>query len=360
MKLCAFSGTIFKAGFFCRGGYFMSILVTGGTGFIGSHTCVELLEAGYDLVVFDNFTNSKPSVIDKIVDITGKGFKFYHADMADKKSLERIFSENDIDCVIHFAGYKAVGESVEKPLMYYQNNITGTLNLLETMSGHNVKRIVFSSSATVYGIPKSVPITEDEPLSVTNPYGRTKLMIEDILRDLYVSDNSWAIILLRYFNPVGGHPSGLLCEDPNGIPNNLMPRILDTAFGKQDKINVFGNDYPTVDGTGVRDYIHVLDLAKGHVKAVERIMRVNDIQAINLGTGRGYSVLELIRTFEEVNNVKIPVEFAPRRPGDVAECYADTRKAFEMLGWKAELGVTEMCRDSYKARLMLEHGCDEK
>ena len=348
----------FRRSRFPPGRFFMSILVTGGTGFIGSHTCVELLNAGYDLVVFDNFYNSKPSVIDKIVDITGKGFKFYHADMTDKDSLDRIFSENVIDCVIHFAGYKAVGESVEKPLMYYQNNISGTLNLLETMSEHNVKKIVFSSSATVYGIPEHVPITEDEPLSVTNPYGRTKLIIEDILRDLYVSDSSWSVILLRYFNPVGGHPSGLLCEDPNGIPNNLMPRILDTAFGKQDKILVFGNDYPTVDGTGVRDYIHVLDLAKGHVKAVERIMRVNEIQAVNLGTGKGYSVLELIRTFEAVNNISLPVEFAPRRPGDVAECYADTRKAYEMLGWKAERGIAEMCRDSYRARLMLDHGSD--
>ncbi|MBO4327635.1 MAG: UDP-glucose 4-epimerase GalE [Clostridia bacterium] len=336
----------------------MSILVTGGTGFIGSHTCVELLEAGYDLVVFDNFSNSKPSVIDKIADISGRGFKFYHTDMNDKNALKRIFADNQIECVIHFAGYKAVGESVEKPLMYYQNNITGTLNLLEAMTDAGVKKIVFSSSATVYGVPRKVPITEDEPLSVTNPYGRTKLMIEDILRDLYVSDDSWSIIMLRYFNPVGGHESGLLCEDPNGIPNNLMPRILDTVFGKQEKMQVFGNDYPTVDGTGVRDYIHVQDLAKGHVKAVERLMRVNEIQAINLGTGRGYSVLELIKTFEQVNNVSIPVEFSPRRPGDVAECFADTKKAYDLLGWKAELGVSEMCRDSYKARLMLMQGSD--
>ena len=331
----------------------MTILVTGGTGFIGSHTCVQLLEAGYDLVVFDDFSNSKPGVIDKIVDITGRGFKFYHADMCDTAAMDRIFSENKIDCVIHFAGYKAVGESVEKPLMYYRNNITGTLILLDAMSRYDVKKIIFSSSATVYGVPKKVPITEDEPLSVTNPYGRTKLMIEDILRDLYVSDNAWSIILLRYFNPVGGHPSGLLCEDPNGIPNNLMPRILDTVFGKQDKLHIFGNDYPTVDGTGVRDYIHVQDLAAGHVKAIDRIMNTIGIEAINLGTGRGYSVLELVRTFEAVNNVTIPVEFSPRRPGDVAECFADTKKAYEMLGWKAELGIAEMCRDSYNARLKL-------
>ena len=337
----------------------MSILVTGGTGFIGSHTCVELLEAGYDLVVFDNFYNSKPSVLDSIVDITGKGFKFYHSDMNDIDDLDRIFSDNDIDCVIHFAGFKAVGESVEKPLMYYSNNITGTLNLLNVMKDHNVKKLVFSSSATVYGVPKKVPLTEDMPLSVTNPYGRTKLMIEDILRDLCVSDPEWSVLLLRYFNPVGGHKSGLLCEDPNGIPNNLMPRILDTAFGIQEKLTVFGNDYNTVDGTGVRDYIHVTDLAKGHVNAARKLDTFRGIEAVNLGTGRGYSVLELIKTFERVNNVTVPYEFAPRRPGDVAECYADTKKAFEFLGWKAELGIEDMCRDSYVARVNHSGRSDE-
>ncbi len=338
----------------------MSILVTGGTGFIGSHTCVELLEAGYDLVVFDNFYNSKPSVLDSIVDITGKGFKFYHSDMNDIGDLEKIFSDNDIDCVIHFAGFKAVGESVEKPLMYYSNNITGTLNLLNVMKDHNVKKLVFSSSATVYGVPKKVPLTEDMPLSVTNPYGRTKLMIEDILRDLCVSDPEWSVLLLRYFNPVGGHKSGLLCEDPNGIPNNLMPRILDTAFGIQEKLTVFGNDYDTVDGTGVRDYIHVTDLAKGHVNAARKLDAFRGIEAVNLGTGRGYSVLELIKTFERVNNVSVPFEFAPRRPGDVAECYADTKKAYDFLGWKAELGIEDMCRDSYVARVNHSGRSDEE
>ena len=338
----------------------MNILVTGGTGFIGSHTCVELLEAGFGLVVFDNFNNSKPSVIDSIYDITGKGFRFYHSDMNDYNEIDKIFSENEIDCVIHFAGYKAVGESVEKPLMYYRNNISGTLNLLQAMSSHNVKKLVFSSSATVYGKPETVPITEDAPLSVTNPYGRTKLMIEYILRDLCVSDPDWTVLLLRYFNPVGAHKSGKLCEDPNGVPNNIMPRILDTAFGKQDKLLIFGNDYDTKDGTGVRDFIHVVDLAKGHVNAAKKVLDFKGIEAVNLGTGRGYSVLELIHTFERVNGVKVPFEFSKRRPGDVAECYADTSKAGRFLGWKAELGIDEMCRDSYIARKNLNGGHAER
>ena len=329
----------------------MSILVTGGSGFIGSHTCVELLNAGYDLVVFDNFYNSKPSVIERVERIAGRKLRFYCADMLDTAALEHIFSENSIDSVIHFAGYKAVGESVEKPLMYYNNNIVGTLNLLDVMRRNGVKKLVFSSSATVYGNPRKVPITEDEPLSVTNPYGRTKLIIEDILRDLYISDNSWSIFLLRYFNPVGGHQSGLLCEDPNGIPNNIMPRILDTAFGKLERMTVFGADYPTPDGTGVRDYIHVVDLARGHVKAVEHLDDGCFIEAVNLGTGRGYSVLELIKSFEKVNNVRIPYIVTDRRPGDIAECYADPSKAAELLGFRAEYGIEEMCRDSYVARL---------
>jgi len=331
----------------------MSILVTGAAGYIGSHTCVELIEAGYSIVGFDNFYNSKRTVPDKIAQITGRGdmLKFYDADMKDPAQLERIFNENPIDAVIHFAGYKAVGESVEKPLMYFDNNIGGTLNLLHCMQKHGVKKLVFSSSATVYGTPERVPITEDFPLSVTNPYGRTKLMIEDILRDLFVSDNSWSIMLLRYFNPVGAHESGLICENPNGIPNNIMPRLIDTALGKMDKMTVYGDDYPTKDGTGVRDYIHVVDLARGHIKAVEALERGAFIEPVNLGTGTGYSVLELIHTFERVNSVKIPYVITERRHGDVAECYADTGKAAKLLGWKAELGLDEMCRSSYTARL---------
>ncbi len=329
----------------------MKILVTGGAGFIGSHTCVELLESGYDLVVFDNFYNSKPSVLERIEKIAGRKLKFYEADMTSLASMNRIFDENDIDAVIHFAGYKAVGESVEKPLLYYDNNITGTLNLLKVMRAHGVKKLVFSSSATVYGDPEKVPITEDQPLSVTNPYGRTKLIIEDILRDLYASDGEWSIIMLRYFNPVGGHPSGLLCEDPNGIPNNIMPRIIDTALGRIKNMTVFGDDYPTADGTGVRDYIHVVDLAKGHVKAVGFLCSGHFAEEINLGTGRGYSVLELIRTFEKVNNVSIPYIVTERRHGDIAECYADTSKAFRLLGFKALHGIEDMCRDSYNARI---------
>lgn len=327
----------------------MRILVTGGTGFIGSHTCVELLDAGYDIVVFDNFYNSKPEVIDTIQTITGKSFPFYEMDMMDKAAMYALFDKHDIDAVIHFAGYKAVGESVEKPLMYYQNNLIGTMNLLEAMQAHNVKKLVFSSSATVYGIPERVPITEDFPLSVTNPYGRTKLMIEDMLRDLYRSDNSWTIVLLRYFNPVGAHKSGLLCEDPNGIPNNLMPRIVDAAIGKTAYLTVFGDDYDTKDGTGVRDYIHVVDLAQGHLKSLEAMVKGPFIEAVNLGTGKGYSVLEMISTFEAVNNVKVPYKIMERRSGDVAACYADPAKAEAFLNWKAVYNLEDMCKDVYCA-----------
>ncbi len=325
----------------------MSILVTGGAGFIGSHTCVELLQNGYDIVVLDNFINSKPEALKRIKQITGRDFKFYEIDLLDKERLETIFVENEIEAVIHFAGLKAVGESVAKPLRYYHNNLTGTLILCQVMAKHNVKKLVFSSSATVYGDPKSVPICEDFPLSTTNPYGSTKLMIENILRDLTVPDEDWSIALLRYFNPIGAHESGLIGEDPNGIPNNLMPYIAQVAARKLEKLSVFGNDYDTKDGTGVRDYIHVVDLARGHIKALQRVLSVKGIDAYNLGTGNGYSVLEMVKAFSETNQVAVPYVIAPRRPGDIAECYADASKAKELLGWEAEFGLEKMCRDAW-------------
>ena len=325
----------------------MKILVTGGTGYIGSHTCVELLNAGYDIVVVDNFSNSKPDVVEKIKEITGHNFKFYQGDVCDKSVLNKIFSENEIDAVIHFAGYKAVGESVSKPLMYYRNNIDSTLSLLEVMNDFNVKKLVFSSSATVYGKPKTLPIKEDFKLSTTNPYGSTKLMIEDILRDLYVSDNDWGIAILRYFNPIGAHKSGLIGENPNDIPNNLMPYIVKVANGELDHLNVFGNNYDTCDGTGVRDYIHVVDLALGHIKAIQYILKNTGVDAYNLGTGNGYSVLELVNTFMKVNNVDIKYVITNRRPGDIDACYADSTKAFDILGWKAVRGIEDMCKDAY-------------
>ena len=325
----------------------MSILVTGGAGYIGSHTCIELLENGYDIVVLDNFLNSKPEALNRIRKITGRDFKFYEADLLDREAVEKIFSENSIEAVIHFAGLKAVGESVKKPLWYYHNNITGTLILCETMAKHNVKRLVFSSSATVYGNPKSVPISEDFPLSTTNPYGSTKLMIENILRDLFVADETWSIALLRYFNPIGAHESGLIGEDPNDIPNNLMPYVAQVAAGKLPILSVFGNDYPTHDGTGVRDYIHVVDLAKGHIKAVQRVMNTVGVDAYNLGTGQGYSVLDLVKTFSDVNGVAVNYKIAPRRPGDIAECYANPRKAKELLGWEAQFDLKRMCQDAW-------------
>lgn len=326
----------------------MTILVTGGAGYIGSHTCVELLNAGYDIVVVDSFCNSKPEALKRVSEITGKEFPIYNVDLLQKEELETVFSEHEIEAVIHFAGLKAVGESVTIPLRYYHNNITGTLMLCEVMQAYGVKKIVFSSSATVYGTPKRVPISEDFPLQATNPYGRTKLMIEEILRDLYVSDNEWSIALLRYFNPIGAHPSGRIGEDPNGIPNNLMPYITQVAVGKLKELRVFGNDYPTVDGTGVRDYIHVVDLAIGHVKALEKVMNTTGVEAYNLGTGRGYSVLELISAFEKVTGIKIPYKIVGRRPGDVAICYADPTKAKEELGWVATRGIEEMCRDAWR------------
>lgn len=325
----------------------MKILVTGGTGYIGSHTAVELLNSGYEIVIIDNFSNSKSDVLDKIKLITNKDFKFYEGDVCNKDLLRKIFSENKIDAVIHFAGYKAVGESVKKPIMYYRNNIDSTLSLIEVMNEFNCKKIVFSSSATVYGNPTTLPIKEDFPLSTTNPYGSTKLMIENILRDLYISDNDWSIALLRYFNPIGAHVSGLIGENPKGIPNNLMPYIVKVANKELDELSIFGNDYNTPDGTGVRDYIHVVDLAKGHIKAIEKILKDKGIDAYNLGTGIGYSVLDLVTTFERVNNIKVPYKITDRRPGDIASCYADSSYALEKLNWKAEKGIEEMCRDSY-------------
>ena len=334
----------------------MSILVTGGAGYIGSHTCVELLENGYDIVVLDNFLNSKPESLKRVKQITGRDFKFYEADLLDKAAIEKIFEENKIDAVIHFAGLKAVGESVQKPLWYYHNNLTGTFNLCDVMAKHNVKKLVFSSSATVYGNPASVPINEDFPLSTTNPYGSTKLMIENILRDLAVPDKEWSVALLRYFNPIGAHESGLIGEDPNGIPNNLMPYVAQVAAGKLEVLSVFGDDYPTPDGTGVRDYIHVVDLARGHIKAVERVLKTNGVDAYNLGTGHGYSVLDMVKAFSEVNGVNVNYKIAPRRPGDIAECYADPKKAKELLGWEAEFGLEKMCRDAWNFMVQNPNG----
>ena len=325
----------------------MKILVTGGTGYIGSHTCVELLQKGYEVVVFDNLFNSKIEVVDKIESITGKKIKFYKADMLDKESMRPVFEENKLDAVIHFAGLKAVGESVAKPLWYYQNNITGTLNLCELMNEYGCKRIIFSSSATVYGSPETVPIKEDFPLSTTNPYGSTKLMLERILSDFCVPDKDWSVVLLRYFNPIGAHESGLLGESPNGIPNNLMPYIMQVAVGKLPELGVFGNDYDTPDGTGVRDYIHVVDLARGHVAAMDYMAERKGVFVFNLGTGHGYSVLDMVHAFEKATGKKVPYKIAPRRAGDVAEVYCDPGKAERELGWKAEHSLEDMCRDSW-------------
>ena len=325
----------------------MKILVTGGAGYIGSHTCTELLENNYEVVVIDNFSNSKKSVIESIEKITGKKVYLYEGDVQDKELLEKIFKEHKIDAVIHFAGFKAVGESVKKPLMYYHNNLESTINLLEVMNEFNVKKIVFSSSATVYGKPKELPIKEDFPLSTTNPYGTTKLMIEMILNDLYKSDDSWSIAILRYFNPIGAHESGLIGENPNDIPNNLMPYIMKVATKELDHLNVFGNDYDTHDGTGVRDYIHVVDLAKGHIKAIEKIFKGSGCDAYNLGTGKGYSVLDIVNAFSKVNNVEIPYVITERRAGDIDACYADPSKAERLLNFKTTKTLEEMCRDSY-------------
>jgi UDP-glucose 4-epimerase len=325
----------------------MVILISGGAGYIGSHTCVELLNAGFEIIVFDNFSNSKPEAIQRIKQITNKDFKFYAADLLDRRAIAQIFAENKLDAVIHFAGLKAVGESVKIPLRYYHNNVSGTLILCDTMAKYNVKHMVFSSSATVYGTPKTVPIGEDFPLSTTNPYGSTKLIIENILRDLYISDPKWSIILLRYFNPIGAHKSGLIGEDPNSIPNNLMPYISRVAASELEFLSVFGNDYPTPDGTGVRDYIHVVDLSLGHIKALEKVMQTSGVEAYNLGTGKGYSVLEVIATFEKATGQKVSYKMAPRRAGDIAECYANPTKAKLELGWEASRELNEMCADSW-------------
>ncbi|MBO5199076.1 MAG: UDP-glucose 4-epimerase GalE [Lachnospiraceae bacterium] len=338
----------------------MSVLVTGGAGYIGSHTCIELLNAGYDIVVVDNLCNSSRESLKRVEEITGKKVTFYENDLLDREAIDAIFTKEKIDSVIHFAGLKAVGESVHKPLEYYYNNVTGTLILCDVMRKHGVKNIVFSSSATVYGSPKTVPIKEDFPLSVTNPYGRTKLMLEEIFRDLYVSDPEWNIVLLRYFNPIGAHKSGRIGENPKGIPNNLMPYITQVAVGKLARLGVFGNDYDTHDGTGVRDYIHVVDLAIGHVKAIQKIEgQKGGVLTYNLGTGNGYSVLDMVKSFEKASGVTIPYEIKERRPGDIATCYADPTKAKEELGWEAVRGLEEMCEDSWRWQKNNPNGYEE-
>ncbi len=326
----------------------MRILVTGGAGYIGSHTCVELLNEDYDVVVLDNLSNSCEAALNRVKNITGKSLEFYKADILNRQDIHDIFSRHKIDAVIHFAGLKAVGESVGIPLKYFHNNITGTLNLLEVMDDCSVKNIVFSSSATVYGDPATLPIKEDFPLSATNPYGRTKLMIEEILQDLYVSDNRWNIALLRYFNPVGAHESGQIGEDPAGIPNNLVPYISKVAVGLLDKVNVFGNDYDTLDGTGVRDFIHVKDLALGHIKTLPKLFSNPGVVIYNLGTGQGYSVLEMIKSFEKASNKKISYKIDDRRPGDIATCFADPLKAKQELNWQAVKTLDDMCKDTWK------------
>ncbi len=326
----------------------MKILVTGGAGYIGSHTCVELLNENYEVVVIDNLCNSSEKSLNRVKKITGKDLVFYKTDLLDKDGLIPIFQDHKVDAVIHFAGLKAVGESVDIPLTYFHNNITGTLNLLEVMAAANVKNMVFSSSATVYGDPASLPIKEDFPLSVTNPYGRTKLMIEEILKDLYVSDNEWNIALLRYFNPVGAHESGTIGEDPNGIPNNLMPYIAKVAIGALDRLSVFGNDYDTPDGTGVRDFIHVVDLAQGHIKTLPKLFTNPGVVTYNLGTGNGFSVLEMVKGFEKASGQKVSYQITDRRPGDIAACYADPSKAREELGWTARKTLEDMCQDTWK------------
>lgn len=326
----------------------MRILVTGGAGYIGSHTVVELMQEGHEVVIVDNFYNSKPEALDNIAKITGKRPAFYEVDCCDLEAMEKVFQDNQIDGATHFAGYKAVGESVQKPMEYYQNNLLSTLVLCQLLRKYNCKNLIFSSSATVYGNPHTVPIQEDFPLGpTTNPYGTTKLMIENILRDIYISDHEWNIVLLRYFNPIGAHESGLLGEDPNGIPNNLVPYISKVAVGELECLGVFGNDYDTPDGTGVRDYIHVVDLAKGHVKALKKLVGDHGVYTYNLGTGHGYSVLDIVKAYEKANNVTINYEIKPRRAGDIATCYADPTKAREELDWVAEKTLEDMCKDAY-------------
>ena len=327
----------------------MSILVAGGAGYIGSHTCVELLEAGYEVVVVDNLYNSSPESLKRVEKITGKNVTFYEADILDKEALNKIFDAHEIEAVIHFAGYKAVGESVQKPIEYYHNNMTGTLVLCDVMRAHGVKNIVFSSSATVYGDPAQIPITENCPKGQpTNPYGWTKSMLEQVLTDIHTSDPEWNVILLRYFNPIGAHKSGMIGEDPKGIPNNLLPYVAQVAVGKRECLGVFGNDYDTPDGTGVRDYIHVVDLAAGHVKAIDKLREKPGVEVYNLGTGNGYSVLQVVAAFEKACGHKIPYEIKPRREGDIATCYCDPKKAKAELGWEAKYGIDEMCEDTWR------------
>jgi UDP-glucose 4-epimerase len=328
----------------------MHLLVTGGAGYIGSHTCLELLESGHQVTVVDNLSNSSKESLRRVQELTGKSLTFHEVNLLDRDSLIKVFQQTPepFDAVIHFAGKKAVGESVEKPLLYYQNNVSATLILCEVMSAFGVKNIIFSSSATVYGDPATVPITENFPLSCTNPYGRSKLMTEEILRDLHTADPTFNVCLLRYFNPIGAHPSGMIGEDPAGIPNNLMPYISQVAVGKLACVSVFGNDYPTHDGTGVRDYIHVVDLAQGHVKALDKLLEAPGVVVYNLGTGKGYSVLEMVKAFGEACGKEIAYRIAPRRPGDIAACYTDPAKAREELGWQARLGLVEMCRDTWR------------
>ena len=325
----------------------MNVLLTGGAGYIGTHTCIELINAGHTVVVADNFSNSSPKAIERVEEITGKKIPLYNIDVCDVEDLDKLFAENKIDAVIHFAGLKAVGESCEIPVAYYRNNLDSTLALLEVMKKYSVANFVFSSSATVYGIPKSVPLVETMPTGCTNPYGWTKLMNEQILTDAAKADSNLSVVLLRYFNPIGAHESGRIGENPNGIPNNLMPYITQVAAGRLKRLGVFGNDYPTHDGTGVRDYIHVVDLAKGHVKAIDYAEQHKGTEIFNLGTGTGYSVLDIVKAFSKVNNIEIPYDIKPRRAGDIAECYADPTKAYEILGWKAEKNLEDMCRDSW-------------
>ncbi len=338
----------------------MAILITGGCGYIGSHTCIEMLKAGYDIVVIDNYYNAKPEALRRVKELSGKDFPFYECDIRDADGLRKIFRAHDIEAVIHFAGLKAVGESVQKPLMYYDNNVAGTVVLCQVMDEMGCKRIIFSSSATVYGNGNPSPLKEDMPTgAVTNPYGRTKFMIEGILMDLCTSDPEWSAVILRYFNPIGAHESGRIGEDPNGIPNNLMPYISQVAIGKLQQLSVFGDDYDTPDGTGVRDYIHVVDLACGHVKAVGYALEHTGAEPINLGTGTGYSVLDLVKAFKAANGVDVPYQVAPRRAGDIATCYSDPAKAAKLLGWKAEKTVEDMCRDTWRWQSQNPKGFDD-
>ncbi len=336
----------------------MAILITGGAGYIGSHTMLEFLTAGREIVCVDNFMNSKPESLRRVKELSGKDFRFCEVDLLDKDALEQVFLENEIEACIHFAGLKAVGESCEKPLLYYHNNITGTLNLCELLAKYGAKRIVFSSSATVYGKPASVPITEDFPTSTTNPYGETKLMIERILKDLQSADPTWSIAVLRYFNPIGAHPSGRIGEDPQGIPNNLLPYVSQVATGRREFLSIFGDDYATHDGTGVRDYIHVVDLARAHLCAIEYAEKTTGIDYFNIGTGVGYSVLDIVHAYEAATGAKVPYRIVARRPGDIGECYANPEKAARVLGWRAEYGLEEMCRHAYAWQSQNPNGYD--